>query len=203
MIIHHMKRRTLTFLILTLGTVALGAFWLVSTSRAGTETPEYKVIRQDGDFEIRDYPALTIATTRMTDGGMDGSFGKLFRFITGSNARSEKIAMTTPVLIEGADEQRTMSFVMPGKTVGAGVPNPSGGEVTLGKMDAARFAVLRFRGGRTAQIEADAVAKLKTWLDAQKLGAKSPPIFAYYDPPWTPVFMRRNELMMRIGERVE
>jgi len=41
----------------------VAAFWLVSTSRAATEAPEYKVIRADGNIEIRDYPALTLAGT--------------------------------------------------------------------------------------------------------------------------------------------
>ena len=73
--------------------LALAAFWLISTSRAATETPDYKVIRTDGKFEIRDYPALTIATTPMEGAEMNGGFGKLFRFITGSNEGSEKIAI--------------------------------------------------------------------------------------------------------------
>ncbi len=51
--------------------VVFAAFWLVSTSRAATETPDYKVIRTDGKFEIRDYPALTVATTPMEAGSAD------------------------------------------------------------------------------------------------------------------------------------
>ena len=25
----------------------------------------------------------------------------------------------------------------------------------------------------------------------------SPPIYGYFDPPWTPAFLRRNEVMLR------
>ncbi len=180
--------------------VALAAFWLVSTSRAATETPEYKVIRTDGKFEIRDYPALTVATTAMEGTEMNGGFRMLFRFITGSNEGSEKIAMTAPVLIDTTKDKKTMSFIMPKKAVENGVPKPSGESVTLGKVGAARLAVLRFDGGRTAENEKVAIEKLKAWLDAEKLIGKSAPTFAYYDPPWTPTFMRRNEVMVRIGE---
>ena len=133
--------------------VALAAFWLLSTSRAATETPEYKVVRTDGKFEIRDYPALTVATTLMEGGEMNGGFEKLFGFITGSNDAKEKIAMTSPVLIDTTKGKRTMSFIMPVKAVEKGVPKPSGESVTLGKVQAARFAVLRFAGGRTAKNE--------------------------------------------------
>ena len=193
-----MKRKKLSILIAVALPVGLAIFWLISTSRVATETAEYKVIRKDGDVEIRDYPALTVATTPMSDGEMDGSFGKLFRFITGTNAQSEKIAMTTPVLIDTAKDKRTMSFVMPKNAVEKGVPRPSGESVSLGKIAAARFAVLRFGGGRTAENEEKALSKLKTWLEAEKFAVKGEPIFAYYDPPWTPVFMRRNEVMLRI-----
>lgn len=81
--------------------------------------------------------------------------------------------MTTPVLIDTAPENRTMSFIMPGKTVENGVPNPAGEDVTLGKVKAARFAVRRFGGGRTAENETGAVAKLRAWLGGQKLPAKA------------------------------
>ena len=195
-----MKRRKITIALALAIPLVLATFWLVSTSRASTETAEYKVIRKDGDVEIRDYPALIVATAPMDDGEMNGSFGKLFRFITGTNAQSEKIAMTTPVLIETTKDKRTMSFVMPKKTVEKGVAKPSGESVSLGRVDAARFAVLRFGGGRTAENEEKAIGKLKAWLEAGKLVAKGEPIFAYYDPPWTPVFMRRNEVMLRIGK---
>ncbi|MEO6788083.1 MAG: heme-binding protein [Chthoniobacteraceae bacterium] len=183
--------------------LALAAFWLVSTSRAATETPEYKIVRTDGKFEIRDYPALTVATTPMEGAEMNGGFGKLFRFITGNNEGSEEIAMTSPVLIDTTMDKKTMSFIMPKKAVEKGVPKPSGESVTLGKVPAARFAVLRFEGGRTAENEKAAIEKLKAWLGAEKIGAKGELVFAYYDPPWTPTFMRRNEVMVRIGKHDE
>jgi hypothetical protein len=195
-----MRRYKVPILLAILLPIAAGAFWLVSTSRAATETPDYRVIRTDGKFEIRDYPALTIATTPMNDDGMNGSFGQLFRFITGKNEGAEKIAMTAPVLIDTAKDRKTMSFIMPRNAVEKGVPKPAGDSVSLGKVEAARFAVWRFAGGRTAENEKAAIEKLTLWLEGQKIAAKSDPIFAYYDPPWTPVFLRRNEVMIRIDK---
>jgi len=189
--------------IATIVLLGLAAFWLVSTSRAATETPEYKVVRTDGKFEIRDYPALIVATTPMEDAGMNGGFGQLFRFITGGNESKEKIEMTSPVLIDTANEKKRMSFIMPKRSVEKGVPKPSGDRVTLGKVDAARLAVLRFDGGRSAENEKAAIGKLSAWLEAEKITAKGDPMFAYYDPPWTPLSMRRNEVMIRIGKANE
>ena len=195
-----MKRYKMPILIAIALPVALSAFWLVSNSRAATETPVYRVILTDDKFEIRDYPTMTIATTPMSDDGMNGGFGQLFRFITGKNETSEKIEMTSPVLIDTAKDKKTMSFIMPKKAAEKGVPKPAGDSVSLGKVEASRFAVLRFAGGRTAENEKEAIEKLNGWLAGQKIAGKGEPLFAYYDPPWTPVFMRRNEVMIRIGQ---
>jgi hypothetical protein len=195
-----MRRYKVPILLVIILPIAAAAFWFVSNSRAATETPDYQVIRTDGNFEIRDYPALTIATTPMNDGGMNGGFGQLFRYITGKNEGAEKIEMTSPVLIDTGKDGKTMSFIMPRKTVEKGVPKPAGDSVSLGKVEAARFAVLRFPGGRTTENEKAAIEKLTAWLEGQKIAGKGDPMFAYYDPPWTPVFLRRNEVMIRIDK---
>jgi hypothetical protein len=194
-----MNRPPVSLLFVLTLILAAGAFWLVTPSCAASETPEYKVVRTDGKFEIRDYPALTVATTPMSADGMNGGFGQLFRFITGSNEAAEKIEMTAPVLINTSKGQRTMSFIMPKKTVEKGVPKPSGDTVTLGKVEPARLAVFRFSGGRSTKNEEAAIGKLKGWLDAQKIAGQGEPVFAYYDPPWTLPFLRRNEVMIRIN----
>ena len=189
-------KKKMTFLLLL--PIALVAFWFASNSRAATETPEYKVVRADGKIEIRDYPALTMATTPMSADGMNGGFGQLFRFITGSNEAKEKIEMTAPVLINNTTEKKTMSFIMPQATVSKGVPKPAGDAVSLSSMPATRFVVLRFSGGRNAENEKNAIAALRAWMTAQKLTGKGEPLFAYYDPPWTLIPFRRNEVMIRI-----
>ena len=177
---------------------ALCGFWLVNTSRAATETPEYKASRAEGKFEIRDYPELTVATTTMDGQEMNSGFRQLFKFITGGNAGAQKIQMTSPVLIDTAKDKKTMSFIMPKKAADHGLPKPTTDNVTLGRIKATRYAVLRFDGTRSAEHEKAATEKLKAWMAAQKIAAKGDPLFAYYDPPWTPTFLRRNEVLIRI-----
>jgi hypothetical protein len=65
-------------------------------TRSGYESAPYQVGRTDGKFELRDYPTLTVVETPMARGGneADGSFNRLFRFITGGNEAKQKIAMT-------------------------------------------------------------------------------------------------------------
>jgi hypothetical protein len=185
----------LTSVILTAG---LAGFWLLNTSRAATETPEHTVIRSQPPFEIRDYPALNLATSPMEADGIQGGFGALFGFITGKNQSGSKLAMTAPVLIDNTTQQKRMSFILPKGAAENGVPQPLDASVQLGQLPPDRYAVLRFEGGRSAQNEQNAIEKLRAWMEKQRLKGKGVPLLAYYDPPWTPVFLRRNEVLIRI-----
>jgi hypothetical protein len=167
-------------------------------TRSGYESAAYQAVRSSGRFELRDYPALMVVETPMTRTGKDadGSFMRLFRFITGGNEAKQKIAMTTPVFMSGSDTNRTMAFVLPAKLKAGTVPKPTDGALTVRELPAGRFAVLCFRGGRSAENEAAALQRLKDWMAADGLGVLSPPVYGYFDPPWTPGFLRRNEAML-------
>ncbi|MGN6552680.1 MAG: SOUL family heme-binding protein [Verrucomicrobiota bacterium] len=191
-----MKRMWLWIFIGVVAVVLLLAGF--QTSRARYESAPYKVVRSDGKFELRDYPALTVVETpTAVASGSDGSFMRLFRFITGGNEAKQKIAMTTPVFMSGSGTNTTMAFVLPAKMKASEVPKPSDGAVTVRELAAGRFAVLRYRGGRNAKNEAESLARLKTWMESEQLSVLSPPVYGYFDPPWTPAFLRRNEVMLR------
>lgn len=168
-------------------------------TRSGYESAPYKVVRADGKFELRDYPSLAVVETPMSASGNsdDGSFMRLFRFITGANETKQKIAMTTPVFMSGNDTNRTMAFVLPAKLNATTAPKPADGTVAVRELPGGQFAVLRFSGGRNAKREAETLARLQTWLAAQGLKTSAVPVYGYFDPPWTPSFLRRNEVMLR------
>ena len=172
-------------------------------TRAGYESAPYRVVRSDAKFQVRDYPALTTVETPMAADrrdGSDGSFMRLFRFIAGGNEARQKIAMTTPVFMSGDDTNATMAFVLPAKLKASAAPKPSDATVTVRELPAGRFAVLRYSGGRNAQKEAESLSRLQAWMEAEKLSVLSPPVYGYFDPPWTPAFLRRNEVMLRMDE---
>ena len=182
-----------------LGTLAGLIVTGCGTVRGGYESAAYRVVRASGKFELRDYPTLTMVETPMARGGSgsDGSFNRLFRFITGGNEAGEKIAMTTPVFMSGSETNATMAFVMPAKMPAAEVPKPSDGSVTVREVAAGWFAVLRYSGGRNVKNEADSLERLRAWMKAEGLKEISPPVYGYFDPPWTPAFLRRNEVMIQ------
>jgi DNA gyrase inhibitor GyrI len=176
------------------------AVWFFQNSRAATETPDYQLVRQSGDLEIRDYPDLKIVSAAMEGEGMNGSFGNLFRYISGENAKEEKIAMTTPVLIDRSTQAGSMSFIVPKEIAARGAPEPKDEKVKLSQKDSARFAALRFQGTGKPEEEKAAIEKLRSLLATEKITPIGTPIVAYYDPPWTPAPLRRNEVMLQIAK---
>ncbi len=177
------------------------------TARAGYESAEYKVIESDGKFEVREYPDLMLASTstQVDAQGRDGSFMKLFRYISGANESDRKISMTTPVFMENdkAESEVQMGFVMPKEVAVEGVPLPTGEGVTISKRDGGRFAVLRFSGRLNSKLAKESESKLRAWMKAKGLVAADSPESsgveaASYDPPFTPGPLRRNEILIRL-----
>jgi hypothetical protein len=187
----------IALLIFVVASALVLAGW--KATRAGYESATYRLVRSSGKFQVRDYPALTVVETpRASRGnGADGSFNRLFRFITGGNDTKQKIAMTTPVFMSGNGTNATMAFVMPAKMKSGEVPKPSDASVIVRELAAGRFAVLRYSGGRNADNEAQSLERLRAWMKAEGLKELSPPIYGYFDPPWTPALFRRNEVMVR------
>ena len=169
------------------------------TVRGGYESAPYRVVKANGKFELRHYPTLVVVQTSMDMEGTrsDASFSRLFRFITGNNQIKQKIPMTTPVFMSGADTNATMSFVMPAKMKASEVPKPSDASVVVHEMMEGRFAVLRYSGGRNAKNETESLERLRAWMKQEGLKELSTPIYGYFDPPWTPAFLRWNEVMLR------
>ena len=192
--------------------VAIAVFVFNRITRAGYESAEYKVIESDGNYEVREYPDLMLVATRtkIDAQGRDGSFMKLFRYISGANESEQKISMTTPVFMENdqADSEVQMGFVMPKEVAVEGVPSPTGPDVNVHKRSGGRFAVVRFSGRLDAKLAKESEVKLRAWMETKDLVAvDSAPTSdtpssgvesAAYDPPFTPGPLRRNEVLIRL-----
>ncbi len=179
------------------------------TARADEESAEYKVIETDGNFEVREYPDLMLASTatKIDAQGRDGSFMKLFRFISGENASQQKISMTTPVFMEKDESEVQMGFVMPKEVAVAGTPQPTGEGVAIRKRAGGRFAVIRFPGRLSETLAKENEAKLREWMKTKNLTPaeikpndpeSSNVESASYDAPFTPGPLRRNEVLIRL-----
>jgi hypothetical protein len=166
-------------LIVVVGLLALWALWGLYVNTT-TARPEYEVVQGlSSDVEVREYPPLLVAESRQN------SFGQLFNYISGANAEQKKIAMTSPVINEG----NTMSFILPGDDG----PEPTG-QVELRTIPARKVAVVRFGGYVTQAGYEQRLAELRQTLAENSIGTEGSPFLMQYNDPWTPPFMRRNEI---------
>ncbi len=189
---------TVSVVLIILGGVA----WKL-TARSAYESAEYSVVIADGEFEVRRYPELMLVSTEMRfDGrGEDGSFMRLFRYISGRNDKEQKVSMTTPVLMEDAagESDGRMGFVIPKSVAASDVPEPAADNVQIRKRGAGRFAVIRFDGRMESGVARQQEIRLRLWMEKKGLIAEGAAEYAGYDPPWTPGLLRRNEVLIRLS----
>jgi len=185
--------------------LAAGVVGLYFFVMSNVEKPAYRVVEQQGDFEIRDYPDLIVAeVTRRGDryDALRAGFGPLASYIFAKERAGEKIAMTAPVTQDiSADipvkggKTWTVRFIMPSGYRLEDLPDPASQDVRLTDLPAQRRAAVRFSGVTTDSLIAEQEARLRGWLAAKGLSPEEPPTYAYYNDPWTPGPLRRNEVL--------
>ena len=112
---------------------------------------------------------------------------------------SEKIAMTAPVTQQGDGEAWRVRFVMPANYTMEALPMPRNPAVALKDIEGKRFAVIRFSGMAGETSLERHMDELKTYLGARNFTSLAAPTYAFYNPPWTLPFLRRNEIMIEIA----
>lgn len=184
----------------TLALAGIAAF-VASRAAADVEEPAFTLERQDGAFEIRAYPDLVVASVDRegTRGrAVQQGFGPLARYIFARDREGDKIAMTAPVLQSADEAGWTVSFIMPAGMALEDLPE-AGADVRLEELPQRRMAVYRFSGRWSDGRFAEAVEALEGWMAVQGLEAAGAPEYAYYNDPFTPAFMRRNEVMIQLA----
>lgn len=191
------KRMLLILALLVVAVVAgLVIFWFVQTRNV--EVASYSVELAEGPVEIRDYPALTVAEVTRAgsrDQAVRAGFGPLARYIFASDRPGDKIAMTAPVTQQQGEGAWTIQFVMPSGYTLQSLPKPAGADVRLRSLPPVRRAAIRFSGWWSDALFNEKNAALQDWLKTKGLATAGPPIFAYYNDPFTPGFLRRNEIL--------
>jgi hypothetical protein len=205
---------------IVLAVVVIGAA-IVATqwSMADVAEPDYTVVRDDDPYEVRRYEPMIVASVEVTGsrwGAASDGFGKLADYIFGANVPAEaagrgtalvekpgrdgtKIDMTAPVLQKPRGERRwTVSFVMPESFTMDSLPRPKSDAITLEKRPAETVAVLKFSGLPTGRRLDARTAALRMWMDRHGLEPANGTRYAFYDPPWTLPFLRRNEIIVPV-----
>ena len=179
--------------------VVFVAALFVSTTSA-IEEPTYSLVTswESPDIEIRDYDSRILATTRMTEGQNSG-FRVLAGYIFGGNENEQEIAMTAPVQRTMPGEQEAeMAFVVPLAYSMEELPTPDDSRVEFREEPAYRAAVIRFSGWVNDKKAERYWQTLITFLEEQGIQPVGDPTLNQYNPPWTPPFMRRNEIIVAV-----
>ena len=168
------------------------------------EKPSYTVIKRYEDFEIREYQPLLIAEVPTQNNGEEGintGFMDLANYIfaQGQEERSDKkIAMTAPVIDSYTSNQRTTSFTLPKEWTLKNLPTPKNKNITIKEENIGQVAVLRFSGNWNDTKLRAKETKLKNLLHTHNIEFTRTVRYAFYDPPFTLPFLKRNEIMIEL-----
>ncbi|MDA9297314.1 heme-binding protein, partial [Gammaproteobacteria bacterium] len=204
----------------------LSLFLIAAADSYGLETPEYEVLYTEGDIEYRRYEAYLVAETSIAEVGDWGKdtrdgFMQLFDYITGDNTleitgdntletkietttlavqgQSTKIAMTAPVVESSSNGVNRMAFMLPSEYQLDNAPRPTNPAITLKEMPVRLIASIRYSGRWTDKNVAKYKAQLEQHLAANKVNVIGEFSTAVYNAPFTPPFMRRNEIHYEIS----
>jgi hypothetical protein len=197
--------------IVMLGLFALIGSFMFSPIQAAkatkaSEAAKYSVVSQQGNIEHRQYQNNMVAEVTVEGGrktAMRQGFKLLAGYINGENNQSKKIEMTVPVVQQylgkpnGQDAWK-IKFFMPPSYTAETLPMPNNDSVRITNEENVKLVALRFNGA----FETDNITKhrtaLETYLKDNKIASKSEEMYAAYNPPWTPNFLRRNEVMFQV-----
>jgi effector-binding domain-containing protein len=181
-----------------------------------TEEAPYKIVKTDDVFELREYAPQLLAEITV-DGDLESAgnkaFRPLFRYISGDNTSRGKIAMTTPVSQEQQGEKIAMtapvsqqsvqgkwavSFTMPVSYTMETLPTPDDAKIKLRQVPARRVAAVRYSGFWSEEKYLVHKEKLEKWIKDNRFTVTGEPVWARYNAPFTPWFMRRNEILIPV-----
>lgn len=198
--------------------LAVGLIGIVSGCATNVEQARYRVLSKAGKFELRDYSPQVVVET-VVDGAMEDAgnkaFGRLFGYISGKNRSQTKIEMTAPVTQEPSSEKIAMtapvgqqrgadgwvvSFAMPAEYSLANLPLPEDPQVVLRQIPAARMAAVRYSGTWSEKRYLRYEGELREWIEKLHYSSLGAPVWARYNPPFTPWFLRRNEILIPVAD---
>ncbi|MGD9238404.1 MAG: heme-binding protein [Desulfobacterales bacterium] len=189
---------------------------LVVKSAMAIEKAKYSVLEKEDGFEIRQYDPQIVAETfvegDLEKAGNEG-FRRLYAYISGENTKkqsismtapvsqetgSKKIAMTAPVKQEKKDNRWRITFLMPAEYTLETLPEPNDTRVRLTEESGRLMVAVKYSGTWSEEGYEENKALLEEYIQKRGLIKTGAPVWARYDPPFMPWFLRRNEVLIPI-----
>lgn len=196
------------------------AIWALAEPAMAIEKPQYRVVQEVQGIEVREYAPYLVAETEVSgsrEEAGNAGFRRLADYIFGKNRGDKKIAMTAPVAQqEGAriamtapvSQQETpdrgastwvIQFMMPSEYARDALPEPIDPAIRFREVPARRVAALRYSGTWSEERYLEKLAQLRAAMERAGLRAVGEPVWARYDPPFMPWFLRTNEILIEIA----
>jgi hypothetical protein len=193
--------KKMTYVLITVCSIIVLIVVAMSFRYSNIETPNYKVLKSySKNIELRQYPNLIVAKTRLKDNSFDHSGSDGFRsiagYIFGGNDKEQKIAMTSPVVME-LNDSATMYFVMPSQYKKEELPNPSNKNVEIQEEASKVLLVVRYGGYSNDERIKSHTEVLRQIIQKHQLKATGPFMYMGYNAPWD-IINRRNEVAVEI-----
>jgi hypothetical protein len=156
----------------------------------GYETLQYDILLKDGPYEIRKYEPFVKMVTKSS---YDSGFSKLFRYISGYNKESKKIAMTVPVISEV--DYSDMAFTMPKKIEALGIPEPLDESIKIIKEPEKYYLSYTFKGNKDLN---KVLGVLYVYAEKHYLEIIGTPKIMTYQGPMMPGFLKTYDVIIEI-----
>jgi hypothetical protein len=208
---------SLTWLVRVFAAAALSGLSMLPLTSRATEEPTYTVQRTLDGIELREYAPYTVAEVLVVADANDAgnrAFPILAGYIFGKNKGERKMAMTAPVTQAAVPMKLEMTapvtqtptaggylvqFVLPKGITTANAPEPLDSRVILRDVPPKRVAVIRYSGFWSETNYNEHLAQLQKGLRAATIAWTGEPVLSRYDPPFTPWFLRRNEIWLDLA----
>jgi len=195
-----------------------GTLLAAGTVAQAIEQPKYSVVQTAGAFEVRQYAPYVVAEVVVPGPAIDAgnqAFPILAGYIFGKNkgerkfdmtapvtqmalAAPVKLAMTAPVTQSAVDDKYLVQFMMPSAVPLAALPEPLDARVKLREVPGQRLAVITYSGTWSQSNYDEHLDKLKQALAQAGIGVQGEPVYSRYDAPFTPWFLRTNEIWFKL-----
>jgi hypothetical protein len=186
------------------------------TSSHAIEEPDFEVVQRLDAVEIRQYAPYVVAEVTVSgpaDSAGSRAFPLLAGYIFGKNKGERKMAMTAPVTQTPTPVKMAMTapvtqaptaegyrvqFVLPKGVTLESAPEPLDARVKIREVPAAKVAAVKFSGFWSEDNYQRHLSQLTSGLTTAGVRWKGEPVYSRYDAPWTPWFMRRNEIWLAL-----
>ncbi|MFW5922567.1 MAG: SOUL family heme-binding protein [Halodesulfurarchaeum sp.] len=192
------------------GLLAAWVAWGLYSKQSAASVP-YERLESFGGVEIRQYPRTVLAETNARD--QMTAFRRLFDYISGSNEPGESVSMTAPVKsTAGTDISMTapvrsesepdgtmrMGFYLPQTYDIETAPRPTDADVHIREVSPRSVAALQFSWYAPNRRVRAYEKRLLGALDTSDYDPVGEPYLHRYNDPWTPPFMRENEVAVEV-----